>query len=132
MYLSYRPSHFSESYCVFKGSLCADPDKIRAIVEWSKSWNIRELRSFHGLTTFYRWFSWNFSTFMVLITDCLKQEKFRWTLLPRHSEKSREDDESFCYKSSRFFKSFWNHLWLLGHGIRDVLSQEKHLVVYLV
>jgi len=41
-------------FAVSSNRVSATPEKVRAVEEWSKPKTIRELKSFHGLATFYQ------------------------------------------------------------------------------
>ena len=58
-----------------------DPEKIKAIMEWSSPKSVFEVRSFHGLSSFYRKFIKNFSKINASIIETKKNDKqpFRWT-----------------------------------------------------
>ncbi|XP_059446570.1 uncharacterized mitochondrial protein AtMg00860-like [Corylus avellana] len=56
-----------------------DPSKIEAITSWPIPKTLHDIRSFHGLSSFYQRFIKGFNTIIAPITECLKGGTFKWT-----------------------------------------------------
>ncbi|CAM8925726.1 unnamed protein product [Rhodiola kirilowii] len=56
-----------------------DPDKIRAIKDWTVPTSLKHLHSFLGLASYYRRFVARYAHIAVPLTDLLRKDAYAWT-----------------------------------------------------
>ena len=107
---------------------------MRAIRDWPSTKSAANVRSFHGLATFYRHFNRKFSSLVASMTDCLKKKRvFVWTdETKRAFELIKEKlTNAPILAFLNFDKVFELECDACGADIGTILSQEKRPVAFL-
>ena len=139
LYANLEKCIFCTNHVVFLGFVVSskgvqvDEEKVRAIQEWPTPKSVTEVRSFHGLASFYRRFVKDFSTLEAPLNEVLKKNVgFKW------GEKQEEAFNVLKQKLTNapilalpnFQKSFEIECDASNVGIGAVLMQEGHPIAY--
>jgi hypothetical protein len=139
LYANLEKCVFCTDHVIFLGFIVSskgvhvDEEKVKAIREWPPPKNVSEVRSFHGLASFYRRFVKDFSTLAAPLNEIVKKDVgFKW------GEKQEQDFAALKEKLTQapilalpnFSKSFEIECDASNVGIGAVLLQEGHPLAY--
>ncbi|KAG7547458.1 Retrotransposon gag domain [Arabidopsis suecica] len=120
-------------FIVSKQGLQVDEEKIKAIQDWPTPTNISQVRSFHGLASFYRRFVKDFSSIAASLTAVIKKTvPFTWGEAQEHAFQNLKNSltKAPVLALPDFNKTFEVECDASGIGIGAVLTQGGKPVAF--
>jgi len=119
-------------YLISAQGIHVDENKIKAIQEWPIPTSIQQVRSFHGLASFYRRFVKNFSSIVAPMNEVIKGRTFDLNEVAQSAfeEVKRRLISAPVLALLSFSKIFEVECDAFGVGLGAVLSQETRLIAY--
>jgi hypothetical protein len=121
---------------ISSNELKMDPEKVREIKEWPSPRSIFEVRSFHGLASFYRKFIRNFNGICAPIMDTIKKKHKYFNWIEEAKKRFRVLKEKITEQPIMvlpdFKKIFQVRCDASGVAIGAVLSQDNNLLLISV
>jgi hypothetical protein len=120
-------------FVISSKGISVDEEKVKAIREWPVPRNANEVRSFHGLASFYRRFVKNFSSIAAPLNELVKKNVvFKWTDVHEKAFELLKDKLTnaplLCLPN--FDKAFEIECDASGVGIGAVLMQDSKPIAY--
>ena len=110
-----------------------DEEKVRAIQEWPSPTSVSNVRSFHGLASFYRWFVKHFSTLAAPLIEVIKKDVgFKWGEVQEKAFQiiKQKLTNALLLSLPNFNKRFEIECDASDIGIGVVLMQEGRPIAY--